>query len=171
MTSRRKGCGVRTLADLKGRCVVDALTGCWVWQGARTRGDGGNVWIDGQSTTLGAAICRLKLGRPPAPGEVWHVTCRNTRCANPAHRRAGTKSTMMLAAGIKRTPAQVARSAAHKRKLSPEQVAWIRSAVDVPLPEVAAATGVSVKHACSVRSGRRMPLGGLGVSAFTWRPK
>lgn len=168
--SRRKGSGVRTLDDLRARCVVDADSGCWVYQGARAASGGGNVWIDGTAASLGAAVCRLVRGRPPQPGEVWHSVCGDKRCCNPRHRRAGTKRTMMLAAGVKRTPDHLARMAARKTKLTPEQVAWIRSAVDLPLPEVAAATGISVGHACSVRSGRRVP-GRHGASVFTWRPE
>jgi len=48
--------GVRTIEDLRLRCVVDEITGCWLWRGAFTQGVGA-VWLPelGKTRTIRSA--------------------------------------------------------------------------------------------------------------------
>jgi len=39
-TRRKRQDGVRTLEDLRIRCVIDTETGCWLWRGAFTISSG-----------------------------------------------------------------------------------------------------------------------------------
>ena len=46
---RKRQDGVRSLADIRSRCVIDAETGCWIWRGAFSVKVGGHatprVWL------------------------------------------------------------------------------------------------------------------------------
>ena len=164
--------GIRTLEDLRGRCKIDDITGCWNW-GMGCDGNGRpSVWMPDlhRRTSLGVAICWIKTGKLPAPGVVWHLTCRNMLCANPAHRKVGTRSTQMLAAKVTRTPLTRARISANRRggsKLKPEQFEDIRSGGKL-LREICEQHGISMSYASLIRSGKdRQPVSAPGSSIFS----
>lgn len=167
--------GVRTIADLKDRCVVDEITGCWIWRAARDSNGVPSLQYPplGRVVSLGVAIGHLRTGEPSPPGVVWHRTCETRQCANPDHREAGTRSTQMLAAVIKRSPQTRAKITAGKRrasKLSEADVAEIRGS-DMKLAEIMERYSITRGYACELRSGkRRAPLAAPGSSAFAWRP-
>lgn len=151
--------GVRTIDDLRDRCRVDEASGCWHWAGA-VNGDGQpSLWLPvaRKRMTLGRAIGWLKTGAEPAAGAVWFCTCSTKHCANPKHRRKGTKSDAMLAAGLTKSPLTRARMAEARRKrgkLTPEAVEDIRTSVD-PLRVAAERHGVSKSMAWRIRIGHR----------------
>lgn len=168
--------GVRTIADIKDRCFVDEITGCWHWRGARSGGKTPDVrtpslWLPAlqRRTTLGIAICVLLTGEEPKPGVRWHCICETKGCANPDHRKAGNKSTQMLAAKLKRSPAQCARIAKGKRavsELSDEAAAEIRLSEE-PLRVLAARHSISISHTSNIKNGKqRRELGARGASVF-----
>lgn len=169
--SKRQAGGVRTLADIKDRCVVDDITGCWHWRSARDSNGVPNMQLPalGRVVSLGVAIGTLTTGQPPARGVVWHCTCETRQCANPAHRRAGTRSSQMLAAKLKRSPQTRARMTAGKRrtaKLSQADADEIRGS-DLKLTEIMARYGITKGYACEIRAGkRRTPLAAPGSSVF-----
>lgn len=111
--------GIRTLEDLKDRCFVDEDTGCWIYRGGALK-SGEKIWIPQlqQVVGLGVAICFLKTGKLPKTGVVWHSLCMVPWCANPEHRKAGTRSTQMLAAGLVRSPMQRMKMSKNRRDLS-----------------------------------------------------
>lgn len=150
--------GVRTADDLKARCFVDADTGCWHWRMGRTSQGRPSLWLPAiaRRSTLGVAACLLRTGLAPKPGTAWHSICGNIDCANPWHRTEGTRSTQMLALGMKRTPLQIARGTAARRrvgKLSDNDVLSIR-ACGLTLKEIAERWRITVGYACEVRSGK-----------------
>lgn len=101
--------GIRTLDDIKGRCVIDDETGCWLWRGAFSRstthhvGPTTRVWLPvdlprvvgaGRVTTAGKAAWVL-AGNPLRDGDVvWRHVCHRVDCINPAHSKAGTRQAM-----------------------------------------------------------------------------
>lgn len=172
---RRRMGGVRTFDDLKDRCVVDDITGCWRWGSARDSNGIPTLQLPGlgRVVSLGVAICYLSTGKAPGPGVVWHCVCETKQCANPEHRRAGTRSTQMLAAKLKRSPQTKARITAGKRrdaKISDADADEIRGS-DMKLTEIMERYSITKGYACEIRSGkRRAPLAAPGSSAFSWRP-
>lgn len=149
--------GVRNIDDIKDRCRIDDITGCWNWALGCDGNGRPSVWLPALQTrtSMGVAICVLTTGERPPPGVVWHVTCRNMLCANPAHRKVGNRSTQMLAAKIKRTPVQRARMSASRRggsKLTPEQHQEIAYST-MKLSEITERYGISRTYACVLRAG------------------
>lgn len=166
--------GIRTLDDLRDRCHIDDDTGCWIWRGATTRARP-SLWLPaiGTRTSSGNAICILVTGERPKKGAIWHVTCGETLCCNPAHRnRRGNRSTQMLAAKITRSPATRAKIAKTKVVDSPFDaavIAAIRMSAGT-LEEVAEQFGCSPSYASRVRRGElRAQTVAVNSSVFAYR--
>lgn len=99
--------GARDLEDLRQRCVIDELTGCWDWGGALSRSSTCStvpttrVWLPdvnrpgaGQLTTASRAAWLLS-GRKLQPDQVvFRHHCGNHLCINPAHAVAVTRPEM-----------------------------------------------------------------------------
>ena len=87
--------GVRTLADLLARCVVDEITGCMVVNATKRKGSV-TLWLPvlGRPVTLAKALAVL-MGKDLKPGQRWVPSCGETACANPEHRFIGTRSDLM----------------------------------------------------------------------------
>jgi hypothetical protein len=83
---------VITLADLKARCIVDAITHCWIWQGGKTRGKPSIYTIDYAKQTKCVmsgprAAWQIAHECAPSRGAKVYRTCTNELCVNPAHLR------------------------------------------------------------------------------------
>lgn len=134
--------GIRTLADIKGRCVIDSETGCWLWRGAMSRSnvrkltptarvwipaDGAHSAVAGKATTAGKAAWLL-AGKPLPDGHVvWRHVCTSGDCINPAHAKAGTRQDMHRAIvasnRLKGDPMRAAVNARNRmRMVKPESV-------------------------------------------------
>lgn len=97
--------GVRTLEDIRQRCRIDEMTGCWVWGGATVRQNGGapttRVWlpqIDGSKQTVMTAhrAAAVLAGMPVAKGlTVWAKPGCERLCCNPGHLKIGERGEMM----------------------------------------------------------------------------
>lgn len=98
---RKHFSGITTLDDLKGRCIVDDLTGCWHWQGATVtdRKSGKRtqrLWIfdalAGEFRVMSGPMAVVELAGKRAQAETmgWRA-CRCDDCMNPAHMMSGTK--------------------------------------------------------------------------------
>lgn len=161
-----------TFESLRLRSVVDEETGCWVFQGGRTKPQ---LWFPPLQAraNLAQAISWLKSGGQKAPkGVHYWPTCRDFRCCNPEHRRKGTRSDYMRVAIVSRPPEQRAQIARTKRAasvVSDEQCEEIRRSKE-PLRVLSARYGISISHASRIRMGElRKPLVS-GASVFSWRP-
>lgn len=100
----RLGSGVYTLDDIRERCRVDDVSGCWHW--AMAISDGGyaggsrtprvsmppGVISPGYRTISVPRVVWLMGGRPLRPGWVVWRTCDHDDCCAPPHLRAGTKA-------------------------------------------------------------------------------
>jgi hypothetical protein len=94
--------GIRTIEDIRDRCVLDEDTGCWMWAGAMinarmstpslrlTR----SAWADlgvGKTTKSGLRAAWLLAGKRLPDGHIVWRSCCNSKCINPAHLRAGDR--------------------------------------------------------------------------------
>ena len=166
------GKGVRTIADLLARCWVDDDTGCWHWRLAKSGGLP-SLWYPPleKRTTLSTVICHLVTGDVPKKGRVWHINCTTRGCANPEHRKNGTRSSQMAVLGLKRSPLTLARMSAGRRAgsaLTDESVAAIRAGIGL-LRLDAERYGCSPGHVWAIRRGIvRKASGAPGSSVFNF---
>ncbi|WP_157266506.1 hypothetical protein [Azohydromonas aeria] len=92
---------IRSLADLKAWCRVDAASGCWHWTRSRRKGDELPAvrYIDPRSecdTVHNGRRAALNLARKqpvPASHIAWaKAACLSLDCVNPAHAMSGTRA-------------------------------------------------------------------------------
>lgn len=88
--------GVRTLEDLRMRCVCRAGSDCWEYRSARgrqsDRSKTAKVWLYGGTGSIAVTVAAWRLaGREPAPaGLKIGRTCDTRSCVNPEHLAALT---------------------------------------------------------------------------------
>lgn len=102
---RKRADGVRSIDDLRGRCHIDEITGCWLWRGGFSNANDYSPTPTCQARIGGAEKPRiiaapraawLMSGRLLAAGQiVWRSRCSEAACINPAHCKAGTQREMM----------------------------------------------------------------------------
>lgn len=168
--------GIRTIDDIKQRCRIDEETGCWHYGKATRSHHAPGVRLAAlghEMVSLGVAIGFLRTGARPAKGVHWHVTCSTKQCANPDHRKPGTKKSQMRHAAYKPDPLTLARIASAKRArshLTEDDVASIRASSDT-LMVLAARYGVSASHISRIRLGQSWrKTAAPAASVFSWRP-
>ena len=80
------------------RVQVDQLSGCWIWNGARSTTGYGNIRRGTRNYIAHRFVWALLVG-PLTPGlEIDHV-CRIRACVNPAHLREVTRRENVFAPG------------------------------------------------------------------------
>lgn len=125
------------MEDLKARCIVDAVTHCWLWQGGTT-GDGSPKLhtldydrLEKRTMPGTRAAWSIAFGKAPRPGCIVFRACLHRLCLNPAHLREG-KSKAELGQHIRRSGAwkgtYIAQRTASARKAS-------LAAGTIPTPE------------------------------------
>ncbi len=174
--------GIRTIEDIKDRCVLDEDTGCWLWVGATGKNTGRPaIWLPvgptgGQSYRLSQVLTWIESGRLRRPdGRVWSpVVCGNPRCANPDHHRLRTKAQIQQARRTTNSALHAAKLSAacrgSTRKLTHAQRIEIRDSL-LPASEVATRYGISTSYAKKILSGRHCwdkaaPVVAVGASVF-----
>lgn len=93
--------GIRTAQDVRERCYVSPVSGCWHWRLHISRGRSCCAWTtaDGESRSGTAARAAWELsGRRIKPG--WVVSrdrdiCGSPDCCNPEHHRAGPRNSVL----------------------------------------------------------------------------
>lgn len=185
--------GIRTVEDIKARCVVDDETGCWEWglsySHSKTRKvspiarchilkpDGTRALTT--AWKAGWLLSGRKLGKKQV---VYRSVCWNTRCCNPAHCKAGTMKQMGAAiakSGVLRgQPHRVtANTKNNECQATPREVVMRAEALFAAgrkLAEVAEAIGVHKDTARLIRNGThrnstaRQPVVSMS-SVFGWR--
>lgn len=175
MSQKNQGRGIRTIFDLRDRCrVQETARGghkCWEWAGGRNSLGQGVVWLPAlkRRVALGTLACVLLTGKEPEKGVFWYCVCDTRDCANPFHRKPGSRSEHMKAAGYRPTAGVKAKIAATKRaksSLSEAACADIRSSVE-PLSVVAKRHGICINHAWKIRRGMVRVATVPGASVFS----
>lgn len=166
--------GIRTVEDLRQRCRVDEDTGCWQYGKATRSHHAPGVRIAALGNgmvSIGTAIAFLTTGERPRKGIYWHVTCTTKHCANPAHRKAGTRRSQMQHANYKPSALTLARISSTKRaasSLTQEDIAAIRSSNDT-LVVLAERYGVSLSHISRIRLNQAWrQTAAPAASVFAW---
>lgn len=165
--------GIRSPEDLRIRCWVDEETNCWLWRGATDANGRPSMRLPalGRTVSIGVACCYFETGGAPMRGQVWHVTCKTANCANPDHRRSGTRSTMMNALKLTRSPLTRARISAGKRakgKLTEAQREEIALSTE-NLRVIGDRYGICPSYVSKIRIAQHRSVKS-GSSVFNWRP-
>jgi hypothetical protein len=90
----KRGTRIASMADLKERCIVSAITGCWRWQGSMHNGTPA-VWTFDRSkdcccVVSGPRAAALMGGLDLFAGWRAWMTCTRRDCVNPLHATTGT---------------------------------------------------------------------------------
>lgn len=169
----RVGPGIYALEDIRQRCRIDDVTGCWIWglacgtsRASRTLTPRvsipAGVLSSTHRTVSVARLAWLMSGNTLGPGHVVWRCCGNDLCVRPRHLRAGTKSeegAWMRASGHRRGDPH--RAAVNLRNsalqmLSLETVREIetRLAAGELQADVAASMGVNKATVCKINRGK-----------------
>lgn len=164
--------GIRSIEDIRQRCVVDEVTGCWLWSGTRANGGSPSMWypVAGKSVAGGVVLFHLENGTFPPRGRVYHRTCESGECMNPEHRHLGTRSTQMKAAKVERpltVRAAIARARRVGSRLSEEDIVAIRESTD-SLAVIGERYGIHLSYAGRIRRGVRRVALTQGASIFNF---
>ena len=179
--------GIRDIDGLRDRCVVDDITGCWIWALGFDRrwpkvtfvapDTGAVVWARGRRAAL-----YLARGKDLPKGHVAYarLCCDNDKCCNPAHARSGSRSEwgqwLAASAQWKGLPSKIL--AAQKtrdrcgRNTSPEQLDLIRQGRgEESLSAFAKRIGVGRMTVWRVEQGlaHNGPTQVPGASVWSWR--
>ncbi len=185
----RTGPGVYCLDDIKARCRIDPVTGCWHWAwGCTTSGVGAGIRMPAinvppgvmgpkRMTITGARAAWLMSGRKLSAGMVVWRTCRHDDCVCPAHLRAGTKAeegAWLAAQGVLRDdPVRRAMNikACAAQAVPVETVSRIEALLAAGKSQwaIRKETGVNPSTISKIASGRHIhqrPVGARGSSVF-----
>ena len=171
--------GIRTIDDIRQRCVIDSEAGCWVWAGylePRSGRPAMNMEVEPgrrRCVRLSIALHLIKNGRIPAQGSriYYPAACREMACCNPEHHRLLTKGQINKLVGGHSAASRAKISAANfgKGKLSMQDRAEILGS-DRPLTEIMERYGISLGYASQLRRGLVGARQVSGSSVFSWRP-
>lgn len=173
--------GIRSLDDLKKRCIVDELSGCWLWRLSTTQGFP-NVHIPhpvtGERTKMKGrrAALILKTGKMLPSGwfAIRKPSCESPICCNPDHSFAGDGKAYGQSIReqeiFKNSPKRIAANrkiASQKtRKLTNQQASEIRQD-DRSTIAIAAEYGVSKTTVNDIKRGLRYRQTIRGASIFS----
>jgi hypothetical protein len=87
----RKGPSPRPLEERLAARTSRAPIGCWLWQGARTKGGYGVINVAGRMRTVHSLAWELENGPLPNGFEMGH-TCGERLCVRPDHLRLRSRS-------------------------------------------------------------------------------
>jgi hypothetical protein len=157
--------GIRTLEDLRQRCVIDAETGCWHWRLSFSQGSprvhlqhpaaaGGRLGVAMRGRRA-ALLLATGSDLPPGHFAFARACCKADDCVNPAHSRSGNRQ----------QHGEWLRKTGKVKNLLTKSLAS-----DEPNQALADRLGVSKFVIYQVRNGRTH-VGALpGASVFSWRP-
>lgn len=154
---------VRSVEDLRGRCVCDAHTGCWHLRSASGRvsanGRPTRVWVHGHVESMSAprAAYLLSRGKAPLKGMVAYRSCDSGDCANPEHIKATPRAVFTrMRQAVRPGEATVAQLQALRKGtakhavLTPELKAWLIESSQSH-SDAAHGLGMSVSRVAEVR--------------------
>jgi hypothetical protein len=155
--------GIRTLEDLRQRCVIRAGSDCWHFRtpdGKQLgRGVGYEIRVGDQRLTVTKASWLLAGNEPPIPGRVIYRCCESHDCANPEHLKCGYRKALQKhlrssgaysAEGKARTLQALRKSRIQPTKITPELRQWLLESTQNSL-EAGHGLGVNKSHAARLR--------------------
>lgn len=77
--------------NVRRTALIEDENGCWIWQGALTRGGYGLKTVNRRKTTAHRYIYEKATGSPVPDGFQIHHICGVRACSNPNHLLAVTK--------------------------------------------------------------------------------
>lgn len=105
---------------------VNKTDTCWLWKASKN-GDGyGTTWYRGQPYSSHRLSWELSNGKVPKNLYVLHK-CDVPSCVNPGHLFLGTQSDNVRDMMEKGRNRQVSGTKCHTSKLTPKQVAWVKT--------------------------------------------
>jgi hypothetical protein len=148
--------GIRSIEDLRLRCVVRQNEDCWHWRGAVDRKGTAKTWFPpfGITTTIGPVIAFLRTGVRPKKA-VWLRFCTSPDCVNPDHWNKSSHSIATLRRPRANPALHVLNVALARRassKLNEQIVAQIREGQGT-LQECADRYGISRSTVDRIRRG------------------
>ena len=154
--------GIRTLDDLKARCVVDDITGCWHWKGGTSRGlPSMRFPALGCTVGPGPVLRELLPSKKRLGPRLWRC-CESRDCCAPDHWKGKAPSVPCTSS----RRAAIAKGMRAKSMLTETAVQEIRSA-EGTLMEIAAQYGCSGGHVSKIKLGRVRTAAIGGASVFT----
>lgn len=132
-----QNCGTSLIERLLEKTMPDPETGCFNWTGRTiSRRNVGKllpygsfaVYVNGRRKIVGAHRVSYAIFKGPIPEglEVTHE-CDNARCINPEHLAVKTHAQNMADCAARGRASRVSRPKPSMRKLTPDQVAIVRS--------------------------------------------
>lgn len=160
--------GIRTIEDLKGRCIVNDDTDCWLWA-YYSKGNCARVWLAElqRVVLLGYAVYFLEYGHKPPAGVKMVPKCGHANCGNPAHRRPGNMGQHMKAVLPKSRPNYITRGRKKLSIYSPELAAEIRRS-DLSATAWAKKLGCGKSLAAGIKRGTAWTDAAKGASVFSY---
>lgn len=127
------------------RYVVDPITDCWIWQGARCgpkpHGEYSQTRRNGKKLPAHIVYYEEKYGPVPEGLQLDHYVCENKLCVNPDH--------------VKPVTAQVNSQRKRNIVLTPQDVYTIKYKLNnVNLTEIAEQFGISISAVSRIRSNK-----------------
>lgn len=119
--------GLLTVASIRARCEVDAVTGCWHWQGAKSCDGVPRIWTFDHERGEKRCMCGPKAvwniahGRAPLPGYLVYRECVTTDCLKPSHLRA---SPSLAAIGANVAASGKRKGTSLEQRLANVRLAW-----------------------------------------------
>lgn len=171
---------MKALQDIKDRCVIDEVTGCWNFKGAISSDGQPRVWCfdfnKGKMASLpGRRAVWYVLNQKPLPKK-WRVfgTCSNPACMNPDHIKSGSAKEMGRVFSRNPNYHNIARKIASRKTgaarsvFTPETLQYALTSPETGI-EVARKLGISRQAVSKARTGAIVcftplssPFAGLG---------
>lgn len=173
--------GIRSTEDLRLRCRVDEITGCWHWSLSVCNGSPKvHFSLEGRKYTMHgrrAALCLQRGGLMPAAHVAWAHRCTSGDCVNPSHARSGTKAEwgrwLASTGRLRGLPTKIAaadQARAKRRNLvQPDVLAAIQASPEETIVALAARLGVSRHAVWCARNRPRAEKLAANASVFTAR--
>ena len=176
--------GIRTLEDLRVRCVMDEETGCWHWRMSMSQGRP-RVHImhpvshEGVNMRGRRAALVLATGQdlPPLHFAFARLCCTSDDCCNPDHARSGNREAhgewLRKSGKVKGLPSKMAASRRTWDKRGRKITAAMRQEIlhsNESQISLARKFGVSNFVIWQVRQGLTHRKLAAGASVFVWRP-
>lgn len=174
--------GIRTIEDVRKRCRIDSVTGCWLWGLFAHNGRPQCCYTlpDGTRRKQSARRCVAELGAghilPPEVMAFATANCNERTCANPAHTRTGSRlqsnramvrTERFKAGAAKRSRNAMLRNRATRAKVTPEMVREIRLRTE-PASVLEREYPIKRSAISNIRSGRAWRETVNGASVFAW---